>query len=63
MCPKFKRGMFAAVTSMTTPIRVMLRIYSAVILVAGYKFIKNETNLFLFCFAAVKRLRAEMISK
>ena len=41
--PKFERDM-PAVSSMTAPLRVMLRIYSAVVLVLAINSTKNETN-------------------
>ena len=60
---KFKRGMLA-VSSMTMLLRVhMLQIYSVVILVLTIKSLKMKQMVDFFCFAVVKRLRAELISK
>ena len=47
--PKFKRGM-PAVTSMTTPLRVVLRIYRAVIFVLAINSSKmKQMVVYLFC--------------
>ena len=60
---KFKRGMPTS-SSMTTPHRVyILRIYSAVFLVLAIKSLKMIQMVDFFCFAVVKRLCAELISK
>ena len=61
---KFKRGM-PAVNSMTTPLRVMLRVDSVVIFVLAINSLKMKQMAVFFYFAVpvVEPLSAEMISK
>ena len=54
----------AAVSSMTTPLRVhMLRNYRAVILALVINSLKMKQMVDFFLFAVVEQLRAELISK